>query len=43
MTAPDHTLKPFKNHLHQRGIDTCTNRLKGKLPLTPNRLILLAL
>ena len=19
MTAPDHTLKPFKNHLHQRG------------------------
>ena len=19
MTAPDHMLKPFKNHLHQRG------------------------
>jgi len=19
MTAPDHTLAPFKNHLHQRG------------------------
>ena len=19
MTAPDHTLEPFKNHLHQRG------------------------
>ena len=25
MTAPDHKLKPFKYHLHQRGIHTCTN------------------
>ncbi len=24
MTAPDHTLAPFKNHLHQWGIHTCS-------------------
>jgi hypothetical protein len=29
MTAPDHTLKPFKNHLHQRGHPYMHKYLEG--------------
>jgi len=44
MTAPDHALEPFKKTTCTKGgIHTCANRLRGKLPLTPDRLILLAL
>jgi hypothetical protein len=38
MTAPDHTLKPFKNHLHQRGHPYMTKSADGQTSPFPGRI-----
>ena len=38
MTAPDHTLEPFKNHLHQRGHPYMHKASEGRGPPFPGRI-----
>ena len=37
MTAPDHTLKPFKNHLHQRGHPYMHKSADGRIFPSPGQ------